>query len=153
MMTAGQIKRWLRDYKEGDPIAINDDGMALVLVGDEDNNYLEVGGVPLEDDFTTNLAKAEELLADLNKRHEKDDDDFTTITPHGRCSRCQRPLTRIEARDRSHVCQAAPPEEPPTKSVWACNNCDRVLTDEEKPKPCPNCNRLGRHMVKQRRKR
>jgi hypothetical protein len=45
-MEAGEIKKWLKGFKSKDLIAINDDGMALVLVADEANNYIEVGGVP-----------------------------------------------------------------------------------------------------------
>lgn len=44
-MDKAEVMDWLQSVPDGARIAINDDGMALVVVGDEEN-YCEVGMVP-----------------------------------------------------------------------------------------------------------
>ena len=40
-----QLQDWVDSLNEGDDIAVDDDGLALVVVGEE-YTYLEVGGIP-----------------------------------------------------------------------------------------------------------
>jgi hypothetical protein len=46
-MTKTEVIDWLQSLDDDDLVAIDDGGLALVLVGNEDC-YCEVGGVPLD---------------------------------------------------------------------------------------------------------
>jgi hypothetical protein len=49
MMTAGELRRWLDTIDPEETIAVDDGGLTLVLVSDE-NVYMEVGGLPDDED-------------------------------------------------------------------------------------------------------
>ena len=51
MMNAGQVREWLAGLNDDTDVAIDDGGLMLVLV-DNPDVYLEVGGVPIwEEDW------------------------------------------------------------------------------------------------------
>ena len=45
-MQARELKEWLSHVDDAELVAINDDGMAIVVVGADDDAYLEIGCVP-----------------------------------------------------------------------------------------------------------
>lgn len=45
-MTVEEVMLWLNNWADDALVAIDDGGLALVLVGQEDAAYLEVGGIP-----------------------------------------------------------------------------------------------------------
>jgi hypothetical protein len=52
-MPAKDIREWLESFEEGDLIAIDEGGLALVgltLSGTQTTAYIEVGGVPTAED-------------------------------------------------------------------------------------------------------
>ena len=50
MMRAREVQEWLEPLNPDDRVAIDEGGLTLVVVGREDKAYLEVGGIPLDDD-------------------------------------------------------------------------------------------------------
>ena len=44
--TKAELVEWLASLKDTDQVAINDGGLALVLVGRQSEVYFEIGGVP-----------------------------------------------------------------------------------------------------------
>jgi len=50
MMRAKQVQEWVALLNPDDAVAIDEGGLTLVVVGREDEAYLEVGGIPLDDD-------------------------------------------------------------------------------------------------------
>lgn len=47
MMTAGEIRRWLNQFGDDEPIAIDEGGMCLEARADEEEpDYIEIGGWP-----------------------------------------------------------------------------------------------------------
>jgi hypothetical protein len=47
MRRAKQIQEWLESLRCDDAAARDEDGLALIVVGREDEAHLEVGGVPM----------------------------------------------------------------------------------------------------------
>lgn len=45
-MRIGEVREWLRDRSDDELIAIDEGGLTLVIVGD-DEDYCEIGGEPL----------------------------------------------------------------------------------------------------------
>lgn len=59
MMKASEVKEWIKDIDDDADLAIDDGGLCLVVVGDkrgegleayEFGDYLEIGGVPLDEE-------------------------------------------------------------------------------------------------------
>ena len=46
--TKEEMREWLERVPDGSLVGVDDGGLALVVVGAEDN-YFEIGGVPLEE--------------------------------------------------------------------------------------------------------
>lgn len=52
--------------------------------------------------------------------------------PHGFCEQCERALTRIEARDRSHKCTKHPAKELAASGAKAITTFERACNKAEK---------------------
>lgn len=50
MMEQSEILDWLKNYPADTKIAIGEGGLALVVVGTNEEEYCEVGGEPLPED-------------------------------------------------------------------------------------------------------
>jgi hypothetical protein len=50
MMRAMEVEEWLESLNPDDPVAIDDGGLKLVVIGREDEAYLEVGGISRHND-------------------------------------------------------------------------------------------------------
>lgn len=50
-MAVNEIREWLNTLNDDDMVGINDDGLALEVVG-EPGSYCEIGGIPLDDEVT-----------------------------------------------------------------------------------------------------
>jgi len=50
MMRAREVQEWLESLNPDDPVAIDDGGLKLVVIGREDEAYLEIGGIPRHND-------------------------------------------------------------------------------------------------------
>jgi hypothetical protein len=50
MMRAREVQEWLESLIPDDTVAIDDGGLTLAVVGREDEAYLEVGGIPRDND-------------------------------------------------------------------------------------------------------
>ena len=48
--TKAELTNWLATFKDEDLIAIDEGGLALVLVGQENEAYLEIGGIPEDEE-------------------------------------------------------------------------------------------------------
>lgn len=48
-ISAKDLKKWINSIPDGTPVGIDDGGLTLQVVGNSDV-YLEVGGLPQEDD-------------------------------------------------------------------------------------------------------
>lgn len=48
-MTVREIQEWLKTLKPTDRVGVDDGGLCLCVVGDEEP-YLEIGGLPADDD-------------------------------------------------------------------------------------------------------
>ena len=46
-ISVSELREWLKGRDEGDEVAVDDGGLALVIVGDEEA-CIEVGGIPEE---------------------------------------------------------------------------------------------------------
>lgn len=49
-VTVEELKEWLSSLAGEDQVAIDDGGLALVLVDHEDEVYFEIGGVPEDEE-------------------------------------------------------------------------------------------------------
>ena len=49
-MRTNEVRKWLESLGPDDLIAIDEGGLTLVVIGSEEEAYLEIGGVPLDDD-------------------------------------------------------------------------------------------------------
>lgn len=48
-MLVSEVKEWLNSLSDDDAVGVNDDGLALELVGDP-GVYCEIGGIPDDDE-------------------------------------------------------------------------------------------------------
>ena len=48
-MFVDEIRRWLDTLDDGDVVGIDDGGLCLTVVGDEES-YIEIGGIPEDED-------------------------------------------------------------------------------------------------------
>ncbi len=48
--TKAELTGWLASVEDEDLVAIDEGGLALVLVGQEDEVYFEIGGVPEDEE-------------------------------------------------------------------------------------------------------
>lgn len=49
-MTVGEVKEWLNSLDDDDLVGIDDGGLALVSVNNPEDIFIEIGGVPEEED-------------------------------------------------------------------------------------------------------
>ena len=45
-VAVAELRDWLSPLKDADQVALDDGGLALVLIDHEDEIYFEIGGVP-----------------------------------------------------------------------------------------------------------
>ena len=49
-MTVGEIKEWLKVLDDCDEVGVDEGGLCLRVVGLDDTVYLEIGGIPEEEE-------------------------------------------------------------------------------------------------------
>lgn len=81
-MLASEVLAWVQTIDPNDSIAVDDGGLSLVVVEDQED-YLEVGGVPFcegcEDHKPGTLATGMDRLCDLCRKHTPDFDESGAI--------------------------------------------------------------------------